>query len=655
MIIELIGWKSKGLRAPDIEVKLERSDSSVACVTLIQMPNGTGKTTTLNCLRAAMDGSAESWDAEKVKSFGNTDTPPEFGSFIATLRINHSKRIVIEMTFHFVEGVVTYRTTAGSKIEDNYCPPPEVRRYLDPRFSELLFFDGELANDLISGEKETNAGHVIDTFYGLYHLADLKRKALDSFQDHVRQAGPAKGAAQSARLIGRIDRFRSKLAELEEQTATSVEQKKRLEEESRRIDSAIETHLLQSTQFQEAEQIARDRKELAKTRVEKAFHEIDKIFPNPLILHPFLTKSLGELADNLDKLKLPEFTSRAFFDELINEPDCVCDRPMNEAARAAVKRKADLILGDSINGFLNSLKRTVRTCTDYSGNTEFAKAVQELVSADDDLSQSQSALDDIRAQAAAAGDEEISRQRRKLEEIKGRLEIIDAFLEEATRPTRTGDDEQCKCVDFFKKRVKAMDVELARLSGTLDRKHRTDCLISVIDDAYNRSHLVLKGEVISRANEQLAQILKYNPVEIEDIGRCVKLRNRGGASMGQNLSVGYVFLAGLLHGGGNQFPLVVDSPVGALDDIARRNLGQLLPKLVKQMVAFVIPSERQWFADPLAESSGGDVLFLTHLRINEHTKDIIQRLGGRAACTSESGIVLEGKEPFFALGEDVNE
>ena len=51
----LNGWSSQGLRCPDhsIELSLNQLPRQVS---LIQMPNGTGKTTSLTMLRAALSG-----------------------------------------------------------------------------------------------------------------------------------------------------------------------------------------------------------------------------------------------------------------------------------------------------------------------------------------------------------------------------------------------------------------------------------------------------------------------------------------------------------------------------------------------------------------------------------------------------------------------
>ena len=66
--LRLLGWKVQGLRCPDHEIDCCNSSDMPARITLIQMPNGTGKTTTLTLLRAALSGAAEEWDAQTVRS-----------------------------------------------------------------------------------------------------------------------------------------------------------------------------------------------------------------------------------------------------------------------------------------------------------------------------------------------------------------------------------------------------------------------------------------------------------------------------------------------------------------------------------------------------------------------------------------------------------
>src|SRR5690242_5222636 len=107
--LRIIGWKAEGLRCPNHEVSFLNGDKSVYPISLLQMPNGTGKTTTLTLLRACLSGAAlsEGWDAEKVRSFQKRDSEEDTGSFVAELLAN-KRRITFNMTFDFEEGTVRY-------------------------------------------------------------------------------------------------------------------------------------------------------------------------------------------------------------------------------------------------------------------------------------------------------------------------------------------------------------------------------------------------------------------------------------------------------------------------------------------------------------------------------------------------------------------
>ena len=81
MKIKIIGWETEGLRCPDMKINL-LFGVNPAHISLIQMPNGTAKTTTLNLIRAAMNGEADKWNVEKVISFRRVNKFNSGGTFI---------------------------------------------------------------------------------------------------------------------------------------------------------------------------------------------------------------------------------------------------------------------------------------------------------------------------------------------------------------------------------------------------------------------------------------------------------------------------------------------------------------------------------------------------------------------------------------------
>ena len=97
-------------------------------VALIQMPNGTGKTTTLQLLTATLTGQASAWDAARVRSFRQKGDSHPAGQFKATLLID-GKPLSIELTLDYDAGVARYKSTSPGSggVVQRWNTPPAVR------------------------------------------------------------------------------------------------------------------------------------------------------------------------------------------------------------------------------------------------------------------------------------------------------------------------------------------------------------------------------------------------------------------------------------------------------------------------------------------------------------------------------------------------
>ena len=84
--------------------------------------------------------------------------------------------------------------------------------------------------------------------------------------------------------------------------------------------------------------------------------------------------------------------------------------------------------------------------------------------------------------------------------------------------------------------------------------------------------------------------------------------------MGETLSVAWGFLATLFHRSEHELPFVVDSPSGSIDLAVRPKIGELIPNLTGQFIAFIISSEREQFVSPLKGASSEEVQFVTLFR-----------------------------------------
>ena len=82
--IKILEWKASGFRCPDHKINLQKSENTPYGISLIQMPNGTGKTTTLNLIQAGLSGSASHWSKEKVTEFRKRDNQSSSAIFETT-------------------------------------------------------------------------------------------------------------------------------------------------------------------------------------------------------------------------------------------------------------------------------------------------------------------------------------------------------------------------------------------------------------------------------------------------------------------------------------------------------------------------------------------------------------------------------------------
>ena len=164
--LNILGWSAYNLRCPDHEISLCPLNTQIPYkVTFIQMPNGTGKTTTLELLRATLSGSAKEWTSEQIAEFRNNISLAESGAFIVRLLLNN-KRLTFELKFDFQRGQIEYRTTYNSGIQNGFFPPSIIKKFLNIKFVSLFIFDGELARNLLD-DKQTRARDAIDALFQL--------------------------------------------------------------------------------------------------------------------------------------------------------------------------------------------------------------------------------------------------------------------------------------------------------------------------------------------------------------------------------------------------------------------------------------------------------------------------------------------------------
>jgi DNA sulfur modification protein DndD len=652
MKIELLGWSSRGLRCPDVTIDLT-TNGKVAPVSLIQMPNGTGKTTTLQMLMAALDGEAGSWNAERVRSFQRSGDEAERGEFIVQLLMD-DRPLTFELILDYTAGTARYRTThpGSGGVTAGHHPPPALVRFLRPQFINLFVFDGEFADHLLD-PKRSEAEKAIDALCQLYLLDDIADFADQEWQRTTKKKGTATTASGLAAWQGKRTTIAKRLNDLTEaQTKAKKEQAER-ETTIAALTEAIGTHMSRSSGIQDQYAQAQAELQEAEGKVTLETSDLMQAIRVPYVLHPRFPQALSALKNNLDKLQLPENTSAQFFEELAREDHCICGRDMTDIARDEIAKRAKQYLGTEEAGVINALKRDIDqvavTTAPTGGHARVVATVGRLNEAVRLRQRADGKVRALKQQQIDQGDDKVREWEKQLQEnLSAQAKVVELLKLMAASGDDDEESEKTFTLSLLKKRLDEADQKISEITETVQLNLQTKLIKRLAADARDQARDQIRALVLAESNKTLRKVLSQDPVQIDRISDSLQLAHQSGASVGQTLAVGYTFLMTVLSRGQNRFPLVVDSPANPLDAGRRRRIGELIPQLCSQFVGFTISTERLGFVNAL-EATKTPIKYLTMFRKTSGTKNLLSSLPSSGVTQSPNAVVIEDRSYFHAF------
>lgn len=648
--VRLLGWKAKGLRCPDHEVSLERSPEKPYHVSLIQMPNGTGKTTTLELLRHALSG-PEAWgDRGALPEYAPRGSTGGRGQFDVRLLVD-GKRYTIEMTLDFERHRDEYRTTLPSGSSAGFKKPASLVRILTSDFVPFFVFDGELAHALLD-PKKTRAREALEVQFQLTTLNGFRGK-LDRYWELKSRNSTAKGDKG-------LTQRQNRLSELERRRALLVQERRSL---VKRIASKTEKYASLDEQYRglfDQDTQAQTERQRLESELGRAGGNLDSVLAGALTdvrmpqnLSPRFTSGLQMLRDSLDRLKLPESAAKEFFEELAHDEHCVCGEEMTEDRRTAILKRRDSYLGKEDMSILNSIKTSVRDLAGADPQTyreAYDKQLGRLRDAVRERDEIQGELDALKARRLEGGDSELTAMKATLDELEHELAEAKVRLDELNSDD-DGQGDESDSIKALDKRIKKAGDLVAEATQTRDIRLKTNLLKGLITAAVEDATDRIAGQLVEATNKRLEGILTRSPLRVADVRDSVVLDGQSKGSPGQTLALGYAFLLGLFDAGQVSLPFIVDSPTGALDKNVRREIAGLLPEISKQLVAFTTSSEYEDFVPVLDHAAKGDVQYLTMFRLNDATEGLLQRVKPSEVTKSVNGALVRSKD-FFAEFDD---
>lgn len=666
MIINLAGWKTTGLRCPDTEVSFI-SSSNKNTVNLVQMPNGTGKSTIIELIETTLTGTAQSWSPDKISQFNSNDNPSTQGTFELYLNIDAKEserfnKVVFQLNFDFTLNDITFNTLRDQTVglEDGWKPPKELFGFLNDRCVEVFVFKGDKVRHLIEPGR-TDAEASIKAFFGIAEIEILDELIEKDFLS--RQSGVQTGKGQQQR-IKVLEKWEDHLENLKKKEKEINDQLKPKELRRDELRTHVEEIMSGQTENDRRKKELEVNLSAASESLSVQSYSALNSLRNPFFLSNNITSGMLDLKMNLDKLKLPG-TSGEFFKELCEQSLCICDRPIDEKAKKAILDNASGYLSDDFINIINGIKRDISKYSEQSIQLKEDAPFRKLLEANKEYYEIEKSLQthiNKMENEATTSQQNILTEYKdielEIEKLSKRLEVLhneDGSVQQAT----SGNPEQCLQIPLIKKVIALRSTELANITNTVKELEAKNKLKRILSKASTLALTNLKLEIKDKSNEKLKSILPDGtPLEIIGLDKNIQLgfegRPQNSGSGGQNVSVAYSFATSLLERSGAVFPLIVDHPVTALQESARRGLGKRLAEICHQFIGFIIDTEKVGLVDSL-EKSTNSINYITIFRKISGNDEYIKQLPKDAKHISETtnAIVCTDKA-FFKNFKDLN-
>lgn len=637
--IQILGWGVKGLRCPDYEVNFENEQGEINPITLIQMPNGTGKTTTLELLRATLAGNAitDKWDYRKIKEFQKNEEDIE-GEFKISFKCNE-KIVTIRLKIDFIENRIHFFTTLGVGQEKGFNLPRECWEYFREDFIKYFIFDGELAKHLLNSEY-TDAGDLISILYRLKYLEQIKNKIQKYWESKTLETGikHEKGITQRKNTV---EKLRNKINEYKEKKSKYTEKYDLKKGELEKIKKKYESRLEEDRKYkQEYEQKLKKCAE-AKAKVQELTNNILVENRSAYKLCKIVGREVLEFKESLDKVKLPENTAKEFFEELAQEEICICGRRLDDHHKSQIRLRASMYMGQDEMGLLNIIKSQISEVIGEDikyHEDKYRQVIDEYKMAIDKRMQSNTELEEIK-QLMKMDDDELQKADANISALEESLRQLESELDKY----EIGGEYD---IEEYERRLYEAEDKYAEVAQVLEIKKKTEKITAILDVIIKEARETIVSTIKSDTNILLKKVLPDNDILLDDLDKALKLKGKASGSEGETLSVGYAFLATLYHNTERQLPFIVDSPANSIDLEVRKRVAELVPKLADQFIAFTISSEREGFVTKISEQKGKKVQYITIFRKgNNELEEMARKYEG--VKESVDGIKVENKEFFY--------
>lgn len=620
-----------------VDEALKFSRNSDKNVTVIHGQNGSGKTTFLNAIKWVLYGTVDfELGTDRLANQGQMAKIDSGESLTVRVDLsfehdNNAFELLREATYKKEssddlagkvtdENVVLKKESESGRLKQVNNPKTQVEQIVPERLSNLFLFDGEYINRISGMNDEDEIKEAIQNIMGLTIL-ERATDHLESVENRFEEEIKKHGSDELKELIKQKQERRGDIGDIETKIGDKKESRQTLLTEIQDIESKLE-RIGKVAKFQEERKEKEKRVSQLRKQKEELTNEIQSEISKKGYL-PFSMGAIEETAKDIDRLrqegKIPSELDNQFVDELLTDGACICGRPLDqnsESYQKVANYKDDtpdgvdtaaiqLItrigsLQETYEEFFDTIKEKVGKRQSVIQDIEdLEEKIDELghkISGtegyDPETDESPSELETSRQEKIekrARLKEQIDQLNVRKSELENEIEEIQDKIEEAR--------ENVKEAALARKRMKAaqtvrQDIEesFAELQQRV-RSWSNDRVKNTFEDVARKSDYV--AHITDEFELKIREGIGGNEVEVQK-------------SRGERQISSLAFIGSLVsiakeryeedsknrYFSGGIYPIVMDSPFGALDKDHRREISRVIPELADQVVVMV--TDGQW-------------------------------------------------------------
>jgi DNA sulfur modification protein DndD len=666
MKIELLGWSCKGIRAADMNIDLQKNDSEVTKLSLILLDNSGGKTTTSELIRDTLSGRSENYNTEQVAHYANESNDNPTGTFQVDVRLDADVYSFIN-NFNFEDNSIQVTTKGGiAGTKNGWAPPHSALPFFDYGLVSLYIYDGEQTQRLLNKSRR-DVETVLDNIYQLTEFDKIKI-LLDEHLSRQQDLVKAKKTNQNAltSLDNKIKKLNARRIQLEEEFREAdreiIDANKKITELD---DEKKQTTVDRDKKVTKLNDLESDITELENKNKEISIQILD-LYKQPFNISKSIEKEYLTFRENLDDQKLPEASTRAFFEETANESFCICGEKLDERKRNIILEKSKTFMGDQYTEFLNAMKSSVSdsiVTANENHQEQLIKCNKDLESNNNELTEKINDKSQVSAALKASSgrtfkeiDDDISKQQSRLtlaNNFKDGYEKLNADVKELT-PI-----ENIKSIKDIEKLITKYNDEMELGKNIATLRLKIGKIKDLIDECKEKTKVIIKNKLIENINEELKRtVTQGEPPQIEALEGFIKLKSNKvkekAVNVGAELAIAYIFLITALKEAdqANQFPLFVDSPANSIGSNIRENIAKLVMDKTNQFICLIQLGEREFFVKKLKEHSQGNSKIYTVFRKTQETKHYFEEENEKMKKYDNSAVVTgyDFLENFYIPG-----